>query len=195
MAVSKKPTIGTWWLLMLAGLAACTSAPGNRPDADLLAPDAAPLRCSEQLPLVIGHCIDEETGRPCVNFQSTARKFIPLSPGGVIAPIIGFQGSPMFVMAVQAEGITPGEELEAPFVEVRMTQDDQDIGGFTSRSALVSDPESPTLQTAMQLFVVSFFADEMPGLQVHVKAEVKDRLGMQWCGESDFEIGTIITEQ
>ena len=118
--------------------------------------------------------------------------FVPLEAGTVVHPIIGLQGSPMFVLAVQAQDIAPGDDLDAPRVELRVNQGNQDVGGFSARPIIVESETTPGLMTAPRLFVVSFFADELLGEVLSVIAEVEDRNGNTWCSEGSFEVGELI---
>ncbi len=154
--------------------------------------DAGPLRCEDHLPLTIGHCLDEATDKPCVSTESQQQVFLSIEDVPIISPIIGLQGSPMFVMAVQGQGIAPGEALDAAMIDVRIMHGDQDVGGYASRPILTESDTTPGLMTAPRLFVVSFFADTLVGEQLSVKAEVEDRNGSTWCSETTFEAGALI---
>lgn len=154
--------------------------------------DAAPLSCDERMPLTIGHCIDGNTSAPCVSAESEMQEFHSIDTDPTIHPIIGLQGSPMFVMAVQGQGIAPGEDLDAPSVDVHIYDGEQDVGGYTARPLVVESTETPGLMTAPRLFVVSFFAEDLVGKTLEVTAEVEDRNGQLWCGESSFEVGPLI---
>ena len=177
-------------LVLFALLASCGG--DSEPDVNPGDPDAAPPSCSEQTPLIIGHCTEADTGHPCVSAESEMQVFVELEEGAVVHPIIGLQGSPMFVMAVRAQGIAPGEDLDAPYVSVRVFEGEQDQGGYTAQPILVESDTTPGLMTAPRLFVVSFFADELEGKTLDVIASVEDRLGQTWCRESSFEVGALI---
>lgn len=176
---------------LLAFVTACGGGSGSGVDAGA-SEDAAPIPCAEQTPLTIGQCIESETGNPCVSADSETQLFVPLEETPLIHPIIGLQGSPMFVFAVQAQGIAPGEDLDAPEVAVRIYDGEEEIGGYTSRPILHESAETPGLMTAPRLFVVSFFADELEGKTLDVTASVEDRLGQTWCKEASFEVGSLI---
>ncbi len=154
--------------------------------------DAGPLRCEDREPLTIGHCLDEATDKPCVSGESLQQVFLSIEDVPIIPPIIGLQGSPMFVMAVQGQDIATGEALDAAMVDVRIMHGEQDVGGYASRPILTESNMTPGLMTAPRLFVVSFFADTLVGEQLSVKAEVEDRNGSTWCSETTFEAGALI---
>ena len=178
----------------LAALALLTSCGGvsDGDKGDPSAPDAAPPSCEERMPLAIGHCIEADTGDPCVSADSDMQLFVSLEEQSLVHPIIGLQGSPMFVMAVQAQGIAPGDDLDAPYVSVRVFDGEQDVGGYTARPVILESPSTPGLMTAPRLFVVSFFADELEGKELDVIAEVEDRFGQTWCSEDSFQVGALI---
>lgn len=171
-------------------LAACGTASGTEGDAGGQAVDAGPRPCAEQRPLIIGHCVDDATGNPCVNFDSEERRFVALSSSDTVQPIIGFQGAPMFVMAVRGQGILPGED-EAALVSVRIRNGDQEIGGYQARPLLIPGDAAGEM-IAPQLYVIVFLAEEAPGAVLDIRAEVADDAGGQWCAESSFVMGEII---
>lgn len=173
-------------------MVACGSGTNSDSDGGGDSPDAAPPSCEERMPLTIGHCVEADTGDPCVSAASEMQLFRSLEDAPIVHPIIGLQGSPMFVMAVQAEGIATGENLDAPRVDVRVFDGEQDVGGFSSRPLVIESETSPGLVTAPRLFVVSFFADELIGKSLDVTAEVEDRNGQTWCSEGSFEVGALI---
>jgi len=147
------------------------------------------------MPLTVGHCIDGDTDAPCVNRDSTLQNFLPIEGDTVVHPIIGFQGSPMFVLSVQGQDIAIGIDQDAPQVDVRVFDGEQDVGGFSSRPVVEESSEAPGLVTAHRLYVVSFFADELLGKSLDVKAEVEDRNGNLWCGEGSFTVGDVIDSE
>jgi hypothetical protein len=144
------------------------------------------------MPITIGHCVEADTGDPCVSAESEMQLFRSLEEERVVHPIIGLQGSPMFVMAVQAQGIAAGENLDAPRVNVRVFDGEQDVGGFSSRPLVIESETTPGLVTAPRLFVVSFFADDLLGKTLDVIADVEDRNGQMWCSRDTFEVGALI---
>lgn len=183
-------------VLLLLGIAApciagCGGDSENTGDAGNFE-DAAPPTCEEQMPITIGHCVEADTGDPCVSAESEMQLFRSLEEARVVHPIIGLQGSPMFVMAVQAQGIAAGENLDAPRVNLRVFDGEQDVGGFSSRPLVIESDTTPGLVTAPRLFVVSFFADDLIGKTLDVIADVEDRNGQTWCSRDTFEVGALI---
>ena len=154
--------------------------------------DAAPLSCSEKTPLAIGQCVDGDTGVPCLNFVSTERSWATIDDQPVIRPIIGLQGSPMFVMSVSGEGIEAGSDADAPYIELEVTQGEELVGAYAARPIVIDDPGSPGHMLAPQLYVVAFMAEEMAGQTVQVKAKVRDRNDHEWCSEGSFEVGILV---
>jgi hypothetical protein len=174
-------------------IAACSgSDPGSGDGGGGDSSDAAPPTCEERMPLTIGHCVEADTGDPCVSGESEMQLFRSLEDARIVHPIIGLQGSPMFVMAVQAEGIATGENSDAPRVDVRVFDGEQDVGGFSSNPIVIESATTPGLVTAPRLFVVSFFAEDLVGKTLDVTAEVKDRNDQTWCSKDSFEVGALI---
>ncbi len=186
LSLTVRPALSTFALCV----AACGGGTGpSLSDGGADSPDAALPTCEARMPLTIGHCVEADTGDPCVSGESEMQLFLPLDEVPVVHPIIGLQGSPMFVMAVQAEGIATGEDLDAPRVDLRVFDGEQDVGGFSSRPIVI---ESDGLVTAPRLFVVSFFAEDLLGKTLNVTAEVEDRNGQTWCSKDSFEVGALI---
>lgn len=152
--------------------------------------DAGPLSCAEKKPLVIGQCVDAETGAPCLNFESPQRTWLSIEDQPVIPSIVGLQGSDMFVMSVSGEGIEPGVDSDSPYVQLEVDHGDADVGAYAARPAVIDDPNIPGNILAPQLYVVALLLDEeMVGQTVQVKAEVRDLNEDEWCAEGSFEIG------
>ena len=172
-------------------ITACSGSDTNSSDGGTSA-DAAPPSCEERLPLTIGHCVEADTGYPCVSGESEMQLFRSLEEARTVHPIIGLQGSPMFVMALQGQGIAPGENQDAPRVDVRVFDGEQDVGGFSSNPIVIESADAPGLITAPRLFVVSFFADELEGKTLDVTAEVVDKNGQSFCATDSFEVGALI---
>ncbi len=175
--------------LAVGGFAACGD---DSMQQEVDAGDAGPIPCSDFEPLIIGQCIDEATGAPCLDFVSTTRSWISLADTQVIPPIIGLQNSPMFVLSVSGAGIAPGEDSDAPYVELVVTQGEEVVGGYAARPTVIDDPNEPGNILASQLYVVAFFAEDLAGQTVQVKAEVRDRIDRRWCTESSFQVGTLV---
>lgn len=171
----------------LCALLACGDASsGSEPGAD-----AAPLRCDEQQALTIGHCIDSATEAPCIDFTAETRQFIELQSSGPVSSIIGLQGSLMFVLAVEAEGIINGENESAPLVNIEVSNGDAFVGGFMSRPALIEGDTSGRLR-APQLYVVTFLSEDQLGASLRVQAEIIDQSGQGFCGTGEFEVGDLV---
>ena len=156
-------------------ITACSGSDANSGDGGTLA-DAAPPSCDERLPLTIGHCVEADTGYPCVSGESEMQRFRSL----------------MFVMAIQGQGIATGENQDAPRVDVRVFDGEQDVGGFSSNPIVIESTDAPGLITAPRLFVVSFFADELEGKTLDVTAGVVDKNGQSFCATDSFEVGALI---
>lgn len=185
----------TTWLLLLSLPIACacdgdTNLGGH--GGTNAGPDAAPLSCAEKAPLTIGQCMDGETGAPCLDFTSTQRSWQTIEDQPIIRPVIGLQGSPMFVMSVSGKAIEPGSDSDSPYVELEVTQGEELVGAYAARPTVIDDPNSTGDVLAPQLYVVAFLADEMAGQMVQIKAQVKDRNDDEWCSEGSFEIGTLV---
>jgi len=172
-----------------------TSVPGDARAESIDAADATPQRCDGLQPLIIGQCIDLATDEPCLSSAAPQRAFVPISEDDVIRPIVGPQGSPMFVMAVKGSGIAPGEALDAPFVNLALLLDGESVGSFVSRSPLVDAPGSTTDKIALQLFTVVFSPNDLLGQRLDVVTELTDRNEEVWCGVSDFEVGVLLDGQ
>lgn len=142
-------------------------------------------------PLSIGSCIDSLTNKPCLDFEAE-RRFVELVPGATIDAIVGLQNSPMFVMAVRGADIADGQNQDAPRVEIDVTRGDEPVGSYASRPVVIPDSESPELVVAPQLYVVAFFADNLEGELVDVRADVTDKNGVQWCAKSNFKVGILL---
>lgn len=179
-------------LLSLAPGACGGDSNGLGTDAGPGSADAAPPSCDERMPLTIGHCIEADTETPCVSGESEMQLFRSLAEFPVVQPIIGLQGSPMFVLAVQGQDIGIGDDLDAPRVDLRVFDGEQDVGGFSSRPLVFESPDTPGLVTAPRLFVVSFFAEDLIGKTLDVVAEVEDRFGKSYCSTASFVAGDLI---
>ncbi len=155
-------------------------------------PDAAPLPCSARMPLIIGQCIDKSTDEPCLDFLSTERSWPSLSEEPLVPSIVGLQGSSMFVLSVSGEGFAPGADGDAPYVELEVTNGGDSVGAYTSRPTTIDDPNNAGYTLAPQLYVVAFFAEDLVGQSVDVKAKVRDRNDDLWCTESSFQVGALI---
>jgi hypothetical protein len=177
---------------LLLSVQACKSEsiPVFPADADPTQPDAKQLSCDEREDLVISQCLDE--GIPCLNFESTTRTWVPITDTPLVQPIIGLQGSPMFVLAVQGKGIDPGSDSDTPDVSVIVSQGETQVGAYQARPTIIEVPGSPGEMLAPQLYVVAFEAEDMLGQTVDVIGEVEDRQDRQWCAEGSFEIGALI---
>jgi hypothetical protein len=150
------------------------------------------LACSELSPLTIGQCIDDDTGMPCLDFQAPSRSWLGIASQPVVPPIIGLQGSPMFVMSVSGLGIAPGMDSTAPYVQLEVTQGEELVGAYSARPLVIDDPDNPGNTLAPQLYVVAFLAEGMAGQTVQVKAQVLDLNDDEWCTEGSFEVGTLV---
>ncbi|MCP4444217.1 MAG: hypothetical protein GY811_02580 [Myxococcales bacterium] len=186
--VTAVPLLSTALTLASCGGDSSGAADARNPNS----PDAAPPSCEERMPLTIGHCIEADTGNPCVSAESEMQLFRSIEEQSVVYPIIGLQGSPMFVMAVQAQGIAPGNDLDAPEVEVRIYDGEQDVGGYEARPLVFESETTAGLMTAPRLFVVSFFADQLEGKELDVIGQVEDRNGQTWCSKGSFSVGALI---
>lgn len=180
----------------LAGaLALCAcgddGSPGAPSDAGI-GPDAQPPQCSELTPLTIGQCIDEATAMPCLDFVAPTRSWTDIDTQPIVPPIIGLQGSPMFVLSVSGLGIEEGLNSTAPYVELEVTQGDDLVGAYSARPAVLDDPNAPGNTLAPQLYVVAFLAEGMAGQTVQVRAQVRDLNEDQWCTEGSFQVGTLV---
>ncbi len=183
-----RPAYASVLLLALA----CGGDGSSDEDSGMASADAAPPSCEERRPLTIGHCIEADTGFPCVSGESEMQLFRALDDSDEIHPIIGLQGSPMFVLAVQGQDIALGQDLDAPRVNLRVFDGEQDVGGFSARPIVSESPDTPGLVTAPRLFVVSFFAEDLVGKTLDVTAEVEDRLGQSYCATNSFVAGELL---
>jgi hypothetical protein len=176
-----------WALACIWALGACGGDDSPKPPAS----DAAPPVCSDFDPLVIGQCIDLGTGKPCLDFLATERSWPALGDTPLVPGIIGLQGSPMFVMSVSGLGIEPGSDSDSPYVQLDVTQGDEQVGSYSARPTVISDPNNPGQMLAPQLYVVAFFARDLVGQTVQVKAQVRDLNEDEWCTEGSFQVGAI----
>ena len=167
--------------------------PLSSTDAGQPRPDAAASDCASQANLQIGHCIDRDTGNPCRDFDSEQREFVPLGPGVVVPQIVGFQGSPMFVLAVRASDLEGSPEERSPLVQLEVSRGDFFIGGYTSRPDFIADPDSSIHRIAPQLYVVTLLSDEAIGNEAEVLAMVTAPSGTA-CAETTFMIGALVDE-
>jgi hypothetical protein len=143
--------------------------------------------------LQIGHCIDRDTGNPCRDFDSEQREFVPLGPGVVVPQIVGFQGSPMFVLAVRISDLEESPDARSSMLQLEVSLGDDFIGGNTSRPDFVADPDSSIYQIAPQLYVVTLLSDEVIGSEAEVFAMVTAPSATA-CAEATFVIGALVDE-
>lgn len=144
------------------------------------------------LPLTIGHCVDTATGEPCLDFEAATRQFIPLTQGEVVRPIVGPQGSDMFVLAVRAANVDPGTETDPPKVDLRVFHGADELGGFLSWPIFYPDDSLADTFVAPQLFTVIFDSSSLEGETMEVTGEVQDPRGERFCGEASLVVGTLI---
>ena len=170
-------------------LLACGGADDDAPGDD---PDAAPPACSPTAE--IGHCIDQATGEPCLEFDAAVRNFIPLGQGTVVQPIIGPQAAEMYVLAIRGLGIDPGTIEDPPRTDVVVLFAGEERGRFTSFPDFFPDPTSTGTMVAPQLFTVVFEAAALDGESVTVLGRVTNPGddGEEFCAETTFVGGALI---
>ncbi len=176
-------------VLSVCVLFACGSGGGgeDQPDASASASDASAIQCTQTLE--IGHCVDSATGEPCLDFEAPGRMFVPLTGTENVRPIVGPQGSDMFVFAVRAANIHPGTETDPPMVEIKVFYGDEERGGYLSWPIFFAEGDK---QTAPQLFTVIFDSPAIEGETMRVTGEVVDPSGNHFCGETSFVCGELI---
>ena len=146
-------------------------------------------------PLTLGHCIDTATGQPCTDFAATTRTFVPLSENNLVQPIIGFQGSAMFVLGARAEKLAPGEGSEAPLFDVDVSFEGESLGGYQSRPALIPDTENQGWMLSPQMYVIAFYIEEYIGETLAVTMSATDRNGRIYCGSDTLVTGELIVPE
>lgn len=166
------------------------------PDADTSLParDATDSTCEPQVGLTIGHCIDRATGEPCRDFDAEFRDFVPLEENVAVPQTIGFQGSPMFVLAIRVEDSDSPPEGRQPLVQLEVNLGTYFVGGYTARPDLVDDPNDASHKIAPQLYVITLLDEDAKGQQAVVNARVRGDAGEEWCSTALFEVGALITE-
>lgn len=150
------------------------------------AADAAQAQCA---PLELGHCIDGATGEPCLDFEAADRQFVPLTGGETVQPIVGPQGSDMFVFAVRAPGIDPGTDENPPLVQLTCYDGELEQGGYQAWPLFFADGDK---MVAPQLYTVIFNAAGFQGQTLRLVAEVVDPSDNRFCGEVSFVVGELL---
>lgn len=173
---------------LAAGCGGSSSDGGDPPGDD---PDAASEECSPTAE--IGACVDSATGEPCLDFDAATREFAPLGSGVVVQPILGPQGSEMYVLAIRGVGIDPGTVEDAPRAELVVFHSGEERGRFTSFPSFFADATVTDAFVAPQLFTVVFLAGELDGETLSVAGEVRNPGdGDRFCAESTFVGGVLI---
>tara|TARA_R110002073_G_scaffold257750_6_gene420715 strand:+ start:15996 stop:16442 length:447 start_codon:yes stop_codon:yes gene_type:complete len=144
--------------------------------------------------LSIGHCIDRATGEPCRDFDAEFRDFVALEEDVAVPQTIGFQGSPMFVLAIRVDDNDPSPGARQPLIQLEVNLGTDFVGGYTARPDLVEDPNDASHKIAPQLYVITLLGEDTNGEQAVVNVGVTTDTGEEWCATALFEVGALITE-
>jgi hypothetical protein len=170
--------------LITALLGAC-AANGSTPAG----PDAAIPTCAETS-ATIGRCRVAGTGADCTGVPGEAREFLPLEPGSELQGVVGPQGSEMFVLALRAGGIDPGDPDDPtsatnPEVDITLVRQAAPMALYRGRPGFSPVAGEPDLYEVAGLFVVTD-GDDVDGELLHAVARIVDAGGAERCGTADF---------
>lgn len=194
--------------VLLLALTGCAT-PAPRADADAAPPpalDAARAEVDASTPrdastpgpvdggaarLVLGRCV-KPSGEDCAGDTGDGR-FVPIDAESVVPIVIGFQGSPMFVLALEARGIDPGDPdaplgTDNPFVELQVFDDaGRQVAGYRDRAPLQPEPGGGV---GLSHFVVLELAtSEVEGAALRADAWLRDRYGVEVAASARFVAG------
>jgi len=153
--------------------------------------DMGPL-CNAAPALELGRCVDSN-GEPCSGAGDG--EFASLPESGELTMVVGPQGATMFVIAVRAREIDPGDPTvgyseDNPRVRVIVRDElDEEIAFYDGHVGFAEDPDADSSGTYVvpDLFVVvDVVATAMEGQSLHASATLTDSEGRERCGELDF---------
>lgn len=175
-------------------LAACD--PGAGPETEPPPPPGLDggvdaVDCARAISVELGRCVGAD-GAPCDGTE-LAPRWDAMPADGILAPLVGPQGSTMFALAARARGIDPGDADRPasrgnPVVSLAVFDETgHEVARLGSRS-----PFSPsaglddTWETAQLFVVVDHLASELRGRALRAEATLSDREGNLGCGSLRF---------
>ena len=162
------------------------AAPTDASDGD----DAALSDAGAQS-LSLGRCVNE-AGEDCEGDVEGGR-FEALAPDSVVPIVIGFQGSPMFVLAIRAVGVDPGDP-EDPFgpdnPQVELLVFDEagvEVAAYRDRAPL--HVEAGGAEGLSYFVVLGGATSEVADAPLRVDAWLRDRAGVELRASLDIVAG------
>ncbi len=188
---------------ILLVVAACTAAAAcgddDAGDDDVTVPDGAPaadapmVDCVNMPTLSFGKC-ELPDGGACNGQLGENGTFVPITAGEVLQPVVGFQGSDMFVIGIAAEGIELGTTpSERPRATAQLLHGDTTIATFNGTPDFYADDTNPERMLAPSLFLIVVGpAQELVDETILARADLTDHTGAYRCGEVTFVAGELI---
>lgn len=164
-------------------------------DASDRAADAA-AACADPIGLTIGRCV-EQGGMPCSSVTDTEPRFEAVGSGDSVPLVIGFQGAPMFALAVRATGIDPGME-STPESQPRIDAELFDAAEQNLSNYSVSIPmpavsgEADTYEWLYVFLAVAGAGNELEGQPLTADLRVVDQANTTRCDTLAFTAGALI---
>jgi hypothetical protein len=144
--------------------------------------------CPAQERVVIGGCDVTGSDQPCMGYENDMI-FVPLESGDTLEPVVGFQGTAMFVFGFHVSNVDPGsgdDPLDLPTVVVRVEdQDGQVVSSADSKPALTEIDTATYEGFGLQLPFPGDY-DQYDGVQLSASMRITDRTGHMECGSIDF---------
>lgn len=153
--------------------------------------DDAALSDAGARSLSLGRCVNE-AGEDCEGDVEGGR-FEALAPDSVVPIVIGFQGSPMFVLALRAVGVDPGDP-EDPFgpdnPQVELLVFDEagvEVAAYRDRAPL--HVEAGGAEGLSYFVVLGGATSEVADAPLRVDAWLRDRAGVELRASLDIVAG------
>lgn len=137
--------------------------------------------------LTMGWCRDKATNMPCTGLD-TDIEMVPMGGGEALMPVIGPQGSAMWVLALETTGIFPGDGgLQNPTVRLLVRNGSGDeVASYQNNPDFI--PSTGGAVIAPSLYVVLYYPPEdLANQTLTARAEIRDRDSVYRCAELDFQ--------
>ena len=182
-------------LALTAALAACGAEayPPAAPDARRVpSDDSGPIDQCEDQSATLGRCQLEGSGEECTGVPDESRLFVELGYGDSVTMVRGPQGAWMFVLALQTDGIVPGDpdnpvDPSNPDVDIILTRNGYELSRYRGTPGFTPSAAAPDALEAAGLFVIlDGNVSEVIDSEVVATAKVVDADGTARCGQVMF---------
>jgi hypothetical protein len=187
------------WPLIATGiaLAACGSPEADGTvDGAVPGADGSTAACTDTVGLAIGRCV-EEGGGPCSSVTDAQPHFEALATGGTVPLIVGFQGAPMFALAVRATGIDPGTEGDIggqPRVEAQLFDGaNQNLSNYSVTIPMTPvGAEADTYEWLYVFLALPGAGNELEGQPLSAELRVEDSADTVRCDSLEFTADALL---